>query len=667
MFQRGRLVKIGDVSRGADSGWRAINETQKAWLRKQFRMGRYGQTIHTNPSLALVQGNDALCDDGLLKLNDGKTFFDAMHDEELKYKKYLAQQSQSAEAASSRDADSDDEDGLPYDAPEMAPLVDALAKGVSVGEADYPRLDADLVCAFNAEAHDEMSNRYAPTTIKQLVDVVARVQGKVPGGGWPAVTKRLAEIYGAGRGKFVLQMVTYAQHLPAAIVDLLEQKQIPNTWVRDNVYFTGSGAAGPKKLLARGMKRVIEQASDDVAAKVSLNKTKFEEEYCAIVKKGEDYINRVSKKYGPRLIATSPFAAVEMFLMSPRGRQAMLACVRNHRPFDSVTTEARGIEECIILITELEKAKNFADAAAAAPDPNGTPSLAFGASSAGAAGPTGAIAVETLTVGAEEADPRIAETMGRVDATMSKFHTFGLGDVGALVDCLLARVGPSDKVAILVDVPTAKMTVAQHMLDVASTVVTKCRNVLPPSDIYLVATAGSRLTFANGVLNKLDSLGLGFNSFLAMLTKGELQTASRRPGFTIIGTVSKGGVPTMCPAYSVKPRAEEALRLRCRDPACPLRPEDERKRLTAMLSQAAGTQTPPPPAVELDGDDCEDQGGAMDAQEEDAPPPTPEEIQAEEAEKAAILEALGGPAAILAHEYIIDIWVHAQGARRANG
>ena len=196
--------------------------------------------------------------------------------------------------------------------------------------------DPDLVQAYNVAAHDEASNRYKPTSLKDslsevdwglfglflqawrgnayftelaervaervercnyedFVDVARRYRARTPGGEWLKVQTELVALYGqskrtgcsrarawcacgahAARARtgtaggpcaaralragdpgdprtFVYRMVVAAATLPDDILALLEQLQIPNTYIHENPYFVGQGpTTSPGPQLPRG-------------------------------------------------------------------------------------------------------------------------------------------------------------------------------------------------------------------------------------------------------------------------------------------------------------------------------------------------------------------------------------------------------------------------------
>ena len=78
-------------------------------------------------------------------------------------------------------------------------LVAALTEGVSVSVVQFPEDDPDLVLAYNATAHDVDSNRFQPTSLKDLVDVARRYQARTPGGDWRKVQNALEALYGRSK------------------------------------------------------------------------------------------------------------------------------------------------------------------------------------------------------------------------------------------------------------------------------------------------------------------------------------------------------------------------------------------------------------------------------------------------------------------------------------
>ena len=188
--------------------------------------------------------------------------------------------------------------------------MDIRRNGISLQYCEYPTLDEDLIIAFNAEAHDQVSNRFVATSIESLVELVSRRRAKIPGGDWGAVSADLLQIYGVRRRKFVWQMVQWARHMPLAVTAAAAANKVPNTWLADNPYFTGSGTSAHMKLSEAAMEKVIEHVADDVKNMLPVNAKTIISNYCLPLQKAEAWLTKMKKFYGDAATSASPYAAV---------------------------------------------------------------------------------------------------------------------------------------------------------------------------------------------------------------------------------------------------------------------------------------------------------------------------------------------------------------------
>jgi hypothetical protein len=85
-------------------------------------------------------------------------------------------------------------------------LVAAITKGIEVSVEEFPEDDPDLVLAYNVQAHDEDSNKYKPTSLKDLVAVAKRYKARTPGGDWAKVSKALEALYGSRKRSSTAQL-----------------------------------------------------------------------------------------------------------------------------------------------------------------------------------------------------------------------------------------------------------------------------------------------------------------------------------------------------------------------------------------------------------------------------------------------------------------------------
>lgn len=594
--KEGELVKISDVSVAADSGWREVNQRRVDELVDSFKTGLYGVGLLRRPSILSAHGAVKLASDGRSTLMDGKHTFVALAILAELYRKDV--ESANAEPATVG------EDGGPATAGvvEWSPLlVQAITVGVSVDVMQFAEGDdEDLRVAFCASSHDEATNKYRVTSIRNLVQVARRYQRRAPGGSWDVAREQLLRIYGAQRRPFVHRMLVAAQTLPDAVLLKLEEYSVPNSYIYDNVFFVGHGPNAGKSLSEEGRLAVLEIFEEEVGSKgLAFSKKTFESDVCAPLKHAEVWLRARRREFGS-LTESPSFRRVHDFLLSPRARQEILRCMRLGIKLEGNSLEVPGIEQCRILLDDLVAARGrpSSDVAKATEqlgdDGDGTPGSVLDKDDSTTAGVLcGSTPVE---------DSARAAASAKVDGMMSRFTFYK--DMSELTNVLKATLLPTDKVVFLVDCPTSKAKVlVEHIVAIGAFLQTQGHGSGAlgsaghrpgtPLKARILVPCHSRMDLAVAVMNTLNTECPSLSGHYITLTCGPDQRR-RKPQILVYAldqtSAKAGAVPNVIDALVARARPGEQTRLRCLDRNCGLRSAEERQRLEVDEDRGASTE-----------------------------------------------------------------------------
>ena len=158
-------------------------------------------------------------------------------------------------------------------------------------------------------------------------------------------------------------MILAAETLPDAILKRLEEAGVPNSYVFDNKYFSGQGQDKGKRLSDKGRLACVDIYEEDVAQGGKFSVGTFVEDVCRPMRHAEQWITAKKNHYG--VLATSPaFQRVADYLMSGRARLQILGCMKTGLRLEGTSSENMGVEQCHILIKDLEAQKMAAVSAA---------------------------------------------------------------------------------------------------------------------------------------------------------------------------------------------------------------------------------------------------------------------------------------------------------------
>ena len=616
-------IRLEDVSVGDMSGWRETDAKRVCDLKDLFLGGEYGLNILRKPAVLQAHGAPKNDTDGLRLLGDGKHTFAALRECKALY---------------------ESDDAVNYDW--SAPLIAAMTLGVDVQVIEFAEDDPDLVVAWAVGAHDDASNKFKATSLRDMVRVAEAYKGKVPGGDWVKTRALLEKVYGKPRRMMVYRMVMAAQTQRQDVLKKLADNDVPNSWISDNKFFMGQGADLGKRLSHEGRMEVIDVMVEDRAMGKGLSKEVFQNEYCLPMKGAESWIAAKRKEFG-KFSDIPAFDRVASFLKSGRARVAILACTRGGIRFEGVSDEQPGINQCRVLIKELEAARelkkqegNNTEETAPASEPDPT-------SSASGQAPTGTGSipddVDMNTVGADilvEKDPIKEAALEKVEGAMAKLNVYS--DVDRLETALVQTLMPTHKLFIMVDAPTSRSRVALALLDRVAALLTKAT----AKKFRVAVPVGARLDLLVAVQNKLTVLFQGLPQYTVQLTHGPVQKERRRPSYLQVvysedHKTDTENVPVTVPALAVRARRGESTRLRCLCKDCPLRPKEELERI--LVAENGGQQTVPAD-IELEREDLEE--ALDDGQKEE------EEDEAEGAEDGEVEMAAPGKK----RDCIVDLW-----------
>lgn len=575
------VVPLDRISVDTDSGWRSIDRNRVDELKATFERGEYGLNLLRKPSLLSHQGEKLTGVDGKFKLADGKHTIVAL-----------------MELKNALEAEKENEDLTIF----TDSLLTALTVGVEVSVLQFEELDEDMVVAWATSAHEIESNKYRPSTIKDLVDVANRFKRKVPGGTWNATQQHLEQVYGKGRRMFVYRMVSAAKFLSPAILNQLGESSVPSGYIHDNKYFLGGDTH--RRMSEPWQSAAITLASADIQDGRPMSTSSFLNDYCSPLKHAESWTLSKRREFG-KFAEIASFSRVESFLRSPRGRLGVLRCMKDNMRLEGVSDEQPGIENCRAVVAEMSALKSPAQKSESVATVNSISeegaTVVVGDVSTTAVGESLAVDVEV--------DPLKELAISKAELALQNL-TYS-ESLQALEPQLSSILLPSSRVFVLIDAPTSKSQVATRLCQQVAAFV-KC---LPTTKVRVAFHTGTRLTMASVVHEAFSAqFPAPMGVFDVQLPHGDRQHKVKRPAYLIVAASvnDAGDLPTSYPALAGRARPGEKTRMRCMRRDCPLRPAEE---LDALVAAGLGSEEMNPD-VEMNLDDME--GGAADIDMADA-------------------------------------------------
>ena len=181
----------------SDSGWRDLDLAHVNDLVSLCLLGQYKKTSMGKPQ-AHVDKNSAV--DGKKKWLNGKHNHAAI----LKCKKIH------------RLIEDGDEDTIAkYGEAEFTELLvaDFVAMDVDLMKFPDSHDEAHWYYAYCVNVHDESSNAYKKTGVKDMVTVATNEKARLGDASWEEVTRSLSEFYGNGKRMFTYRCIIFAQTL----------------------------------------------------------------------------------------------------------------------------------------------------------------------------------------------------------------------------------------------------------------------------------------------------------------------------------------------------------------------------------------------------------------------------------------------------------------------
>lgn len=504
-----QLVKISDVSLSDASGWRDVSEDRVSELVDTFtNAGLYGVGLLRRPSLVMVNGEVKLDVNGTCLLLDGKHTFHALKRCAELYASAMVDDGDGGDASS----------GPP--GPTFTPLlVKAITEGVEVDWIEFRDDDSDLRAAYAAQMHDEATNKYKVTSLRDLVMVATRYQKKAPGGSWDHVRDALLAIYGSPRRTFVHRMLVAAQVLPMPILLKLEGAKVPNSYIYDNKYFVGHGADKAMRLSDPWRLAVLDIFSEEVSKGASFSRATFESEICRPAKHASDWLRMLKHEYGALAVCPA-VERVQEFLMSPRARDQVLSCLRRGIKLDSSSEQSPGITNCIVVRQSLEDLKKRGTAP---PGGEAADAAAGVGQKAGAdvpdAQPVGEETKSSL-LGAETIDAAMVAANAKLEAELAKVNVY---ETFAQMQGIVSRtVLPGEKLVFFIDMATSKARMPLAALeDVARFI--QGHGPVAQQRVRLFITAGNRMDLAAAIEKQVRAVLPDLVPFFVPLTSGPTQ------------------------------------------------------------------------------------------------------------------------------------------------
>ena len=322
------------------------------------------------------------------------------------------------------------------------------------------------------------------------------------GGKWSETMNALSAA--TGKRTFAHRCVVVAQTIPSSVLCKIDEYEIQTSWITDNKHFIGTGTEAPKRISEKGLLACIENVREDVLANKAVSASSFNAEYCATMKAAEAWVGRCKKTYGG--LCDQPFfVRCARFLQTNRARTQIYSCLRAGRKFENDATDAPGIEQCRVVIAELDKLKALpkADASSAASpshdlDATGAASEAPGHGLDAASAPLSSIAAAVLEE--EEPDPTKEAARKKTDIALGKLNFYR--SIQEMIRTLPAIVHPSHAVMLVVEAPTSKLRVVLEMLELAKSVV----DALTTKEVCIAIPTGTRIDLLSAVANKANML-----------------------------------------------------------------------------------------------------------------------------------------------------------------
>ena len=464
-------------------------------------------------------------------------------------------------------------------------LLKAINEGLEVDVVEFGDDDEDLRVAYCCQSHDEVTNKFKVTSMKDLVGVANRYKNKAIGGTWEAVKVRLVEIYGL-RTSYIHRILVAAQTLPPSVLDLLDRLGVPNSYINENPYYVGHGKDNAKRLSDDWRLAVAGCYGEEASKGIGFSKESFLSELCVPAKHAENWVKARRREFGA--LAESPaFRRVEEFLQSSQSRPQLLKCIRLGIPLQGSGPQAQGdnlgIDQCRIVYQSLKEALGRSSGilpSSAAATGDTAPPTESGAVPSEEAGAQG------MLTGMETEDSALAAAKTKTEAAfgcISFYPTFA--ELSAYLTRILV---PTEKLIFLIDFMTSKARVPLNQLEMIGAFLKVHGHTTPqkpgvsPAKCRIFVLTGARHDLVSAIEAKLAVCTPTLSRFFVTLTAGATH-GRKKPFFMVMAcdqaSAPSLNVPHVIEALTVRARPGEGTRLRCLDENCGLRSAEERQEL----------------------------------------------------------------------------------------
>ena len=247
---------------------------------------------------------------------------------------------------------------------------------------------------------------------------------------------------------------------PAVVQELRKCPAIRNVYIFDNPYLSGMRAANSKqKLTSAYAVMAVSYISEDVEGK------DFQPNICKPLKAVEQWEQDMVRKYGVVASASVAFQRVLCMLQSRGGLQRVVTCLSAGQ---ALHVQAGGLDECVLLVKEMEKCKagGHPPPAVLPTGPMATEVVEADADSAGEALVMTNLGQSPAAEASEasEENPEKAAVMAKVKADLA--HITPVADADILVEACASHAGRG-RVVCMVEAPTSRLRVAFELLEVA--------------------------------------------------------------------------------------------------------------------------------------------------------------------------------------------------------
>ena len=324
-FVRTAIIELEKLSLDPDvSGWRTPSRLRVAFLKNEFREGRFGQSVSCNVSI--LPEADA---QGLSWLDDGFSTATAL-----------------------RELQDDHKTGTFDPDPELEAI---FRLGLRVTVVTYiDNHNMRIRRAWNAGKHDEESNTVRWASPGQKITIAADFFAS--SGTWQKTISELKSRFQFSDSK-VRRWVRAAQGIdPPVLKELLEEtyEKINGYAIWDNDYLCSTGAKAKSYKLEPGDAVACLKILADhpgLTNELFINKT------CAAMKLLDTWDQLMGRRYGPVAKQSSAYARLLARLKSFEGLQSVSAVMATGVPIHGINDANPGIMDCRLLVAEFDRCR----------------------------------------------------------------------------------------------------------------------------------------------------------------------------------------------------------------------------------------------------------------------------------------------------------------------